>query len=363
MMLACQYFIVYGAVQVARSASQFSESLKFVKFENAMMTATSSMNFAPMLSILFIAARMRALEMDPIGGNPQPWAQNCFFACTYAVMAQTIMSVAIPLVMQGEVKEGKLEGDMEYTVENKSLGTALVVGRYVIMACIYVGFSCIIYSIFTLEHPRGPEYTPEISVTMQCLINLTCQFFFVYLMIWACATLKEFTGFEWTLLTQTMENAKGTIMFCPMLAILFVGTRMRALLLTNNKGAPQGWTQDGMFMATWSLLIQFFMVLLTPIATGTPCQCDEDGNIKWEPDNKCLFYCVTAIRYLGFLLLYGGIITVICGIYTMTPETANGRGAVPLVGDGNVPFVDAQVPGYSGIGEPYGPNDIPGVAK
>merc|ERR1719451_165537 len=86
-------------------------------------------------------------------------------------------------------------------------------------------------------------------------------------------------------------------------------------------GSPQGWVQDGMFMATWSLLIQFVMVLVTPCATGTPAQVDDDGNIKWEPDNKILFYVVVAIRWLGFILLYAGIITVITGLYTMTPET------------------------------------------
>ena len=34
--------------------------------------------------VMFLAARMRALQMDPISGNPQKWAQNCFYACTYA---------------------------------------------------------------------------------------------------------------------------------------------------------------------------------------------------------------------------------------------------------------------------------------
>ena len=48
-------------------------------------------------------------------------------------------------------------------------------------------------------------------------------------------------------------------------------------------------------------------------------------------------------------------------LYTMTPETANGRGAVPLVGDGRVPGVGASVPGYDGIKEPYGVNDVPGT--
>jgi len=351
MILSCQFFIVYGGMQIARTWTQFTGiAPNFTsKVENALLTATASMNFAPMLAVLFIGARMRALNMDPINGNPQKWAQNCFFMCTYALLAQTCFSVAVPLVLQGGVKKGKVEGDMEYEVENKALGSILAIGRYIMMICLYIGAGCVIYSIFEYEHPKGPEYTIPISPTMQCVINLTFQFFFVYIWIWAAITIKEFTGFEWALMTQTMENCKGVVMFCPMLAILFVGTRMRALMLTNWRGAPQGWCQDGMYMATWSLLIQFIMVLVTPCATGEPAHVDEDGNIKWAPENPILFYCVVAIRIIGFILLYVGIVTVIVGVYTMTPETANGRGAMPLVEE--TPFAD----------EPYGVNDIPGT--
>merc|ERR1719262_1572302 len=110
---------------------------------------------------------------------------------------------------------------------------------------------------------------------MQCVINLTVQYFFVYLMLWIGQTLKEFTQLKWDLLTQTMESAKGTIAFCPMLAILFVGTRMRALLITKNRGAPQGWVQDGMYMATWAVLIQFLTCLLVGLATAGKVECDE----------------------------------------------------------------------------------------
>merc|ERR1719198_805322 len=107
MILAAQFFIVYGGMQIARSWTQFTGiAPNFTsKVENALMTATASMNFAPMLAVLFIGARMRALNMDPVNGNPQKWAQNCFFMCTYALLAQTICSVAVPLVLQGEVKE------------------------------------------------------------------------------------------------------------------------------------------------------------------------------------------------------------------------------------------------------------------
>merc|ERR1719375_446876 len=311
-----------------------------------------------MLAILFIGARMRALQMDPVNGSPQKWAQNCFYMCTYAVAAQTILSIIIPLVMQGEVRVGRTEGDMEYEVENKALGAFLTAARFTIMFCIYIGFSCVIWSIFTIQHPKGKEYTPPVSVTMQCVINLTVQFFTIYLAIWIGITLKEFTGFEWALLTQTMENAKATVQFCPMLAILFVGTRMRALQMTANRGAPQGWVQDGMYLASWSVLIQFMMCLLMPVFTGKKYTPDSlDGETKPKEDenlsNPWAAGTVTAIRYIALLSLLGGTATVITGVILMTPETANGRGALPVVADGTL--------GVDLAPQPPGVNDIPGA--
>merc|ERR1719298_244548 len=161
------------------------------------------------------------------------------------------------------------------------------------MISIYLGISAVIWSVFSIQHPKGKQYTPPISVTMQCVINLTVQFFVVYTLIWVAVTVKEFTGWEWHFITNSMENAKGTIVFCPMLSILFVATRLRAMTLTNWKGAPQGWAQDGMYMATWAILIQFLMVLLIPFCTyfmegkATHPELDDDGNVKWNPSGKC----------------------------------------------------------------------------
>merc|ERR1719162_2412964 len=114
-----------------------------------------------------------------------------------------------------------------------------------------------------------------------------------------------------------------------------------------------------MYMATWAVLIQFTMCLVIPCMTGSPAQCDDDGHPTWTPAHPIGFYCVSAIRWLAFFFMYGGVVAVIIGVYTMTPETANGRGAVPLVGDGKL--AGTKVPGYDGIEEPYGANDIPGT--
>merc|ERR550514_1600029 len=106
MILSCQYFAVYGAIQVCKSIEEWlSFKNKFLHtLQEACSTATLSMNFAPMLAILFIGARMRALQMDPVSGAPQSWAQNCFFMCTYALLVQTCLCVAIPVILGGSAK-------------------------------------------------------------------------------------------------------------------------------------------------------------------------------------------------------------------------------------------------------------------
>merc|ERR1719265_2443113 len=198
MILTCQYFIVYGGIQICKSVIEFAGDLGgyIHTLQEALNTATLSINFAPMLAVLFIGARMRALQMDPVHGHPQTWAQNCFFACTYALAFQTCLCVAIPLVLGGKAKPGTVEGDMEYEVNNTGIATCLTVARFIITFSIYIGFSCVIYSIFTIEHPAGPQYTPPISVTMKCVINLTVQFFFVYLGLWIAQTAKDFLGMQ-----------------------------------------------------------------------------------------------------------------------------------------------------------------------
>merc|ERR1719261_1518656 len=190
MILSCQYFLVYGGIQVCKSIIEFAGDLFGYThtLQEALNTATLSINFAPMLAILFIGARMRALQMDPVNGKPQTWAQNCFFACTYALLVQTILCVSIPVVLGGKVKKGTTEGDMEYEVSNTGIATVLTIVRFIITFSIYIGFSCVIWSIFTIEHPAGPQYTPPISVTMKCVTNLTVQFFTCYLGLWIAQT-------------------------------------------------------------------------------------------------------------------------------------------------------------------------------
>merc|ERR1719377_123295 len=141
MILASMYFLVYAGIQFGETFKSFS-GVDSSKLTGALQGAICTMFFAPMMAVLFIGARMRALQMDPITGSPQRWAQNCFYACTYAIMLQCILAISVPLVLGGGVKKGdKGEGDIEYKVNNKMLGSCLMVARWIIMISVYLGIA------------------------------------------------------------------------------------------------------------------------------------------------------------------------------------------------------------------------------
>jgi hypothetical protein len=338
MNLTTQYFAVYLAIAIMTTFHDFYPSTDFSKrLAGTLKMCQNTVSFAPMLCILFIGARMRALQIDPVNGNPQKWAQNCFYMCAYAVLAQLIMLMAIPLVLDGKLNKGSTEGDVTFDLPNPTMMAVLSAMRYAVMLAMYGGFTAVIYSVCVIENPNGP--TPAVSPAMQCVMNLTIQFFFVYLMLWVFLTVKQFTsGMDdfMNIAIPTLDSARATVQFCPMLSILFVGLRMRALQITDQKGAPQGFAQQGMFLCTFSLMAQVLMVLLLPLFTGGAPKMDADGNVKSEGSGM-MAYVLVAMRYTCFLALYGGVITVVYALFVITPETATGTGAL-------IPGVEVPVP-------------------
>jgi len=331
MNLATQFFVVYLGVALVKTAVELSgPSPLLTKLGGLFTLAKFTVNFAPMLCILFIGARMRALQMDPKHGNPQKWAQNCFYLCAYSVLIQTILVILMPFCVTCECKQGSSEGDVVFEMESPAIGMIVSAVRWICLLALYGGFSAVIYSVFVIEHPTDVSLTPPISPAMQCVMNLTVQYFFIYLVLWICITAQQFLGSSpfWDKTIAIFDAGRATVMFAPMLSMLFIGTRMRALQLTKATdgtipptAGPQGWAQDGMFLSTWSVLIQVIMAILVPILTGSTPEMDEDGNLKTpEGASKIMAIFCDVIKYLCLVSMYGGAITVMYAVYTMTPE-------------------------------------------
>merc|ERR1719201_2328872 len=256
-----------------------------------------------------------------------------------------------------------IDGDVKLEIDNASptVAKGLTALRFMLMLSLYAGLIAVVCSVFTIQHPAGKEYTPPLSPTMQCVLNLSFQYFFIYALLWIFYTIEDFVpnlmGDMMFSVRDAIESAKSTVQFAPMLCILFIATRMRALQITQNRGAPQGWVQDGMYLASWSVMIQFVMCLVMPVFTGKKYLPDNlDGPSKTDELNNPIGAAVVSIvRYTALLALIGGVATVITGVIVMTPQTANGRGAIPLIADGTLPVNMAP--------SPPGVNDVPGAQE
>jgi hypothetical protein len=353
MNLSLQFFAVYLSIAAVQTYEQFyGRSVEVMKLSSILELAKNTVNFAPMLCILFIGARMRALQIDPKFGNPQLWAQRCFYLCAYSVLVQLLLVFLVPYVLGGRCVKGVSEGDVTFEVPGSQTMFWVLSGlRYVLMLALYGGFTAVIVSVFTIE-ADDPADTPPVSPAMLCVMNLTVQYFFVYLLLWVFITVKQLS-LEWTTSGRTydtffstaiatMEAAKSTVMFCPMLAVLFIGLRMRALQITDQKGAPQAWAQQGMYLSTYAVMLQVLMVFLSPLIFGGAPKMDENGNVVSKPSNMILAYITLAIRYLALICLYGGAVTIVVALFLITPETATGKGS------NLIPGVEVPVPPAAG---------------
>merc|ERR1719324_805075 len=190
-----------------------------------------AMDLAPQVCILFLAARMRALQIGL--DAPQPWARLFFFGATYSVLVLSVLAA-----FAAQFEEPK---------------RPIVAMEAIILCALYFSTAAVISSVFTIEAPPG-NLTPGISTTVRIVMGLTVMYFFVYASLFIAQQMDAFASRATSTATKMFEGARAAIMFCPMICALFVGVRMRALQLTHNQGAPQGWAQDCMMLATWAIL-------------------------------------------------------------------------------------------------------------
>merc|ERR1719247_1097577 len=100
---------------------------------------------------------------------------------------------------------------------------AVTVCRYAALVALYGGFTAVVVAVFVMEHPKDPELTPPIPPAMQCLMNLSVQYFAVYLALFAFCSVYQFSGGKmgrWGV--GVMDACRHTVMFAPVLSILFL---------------------------------------------------------------------------------------------------------------------------------------------
>merc|ERR1719321_1618734 len=151
---------------------------------------------------------------------------------------------------------------MVFQVRSPMLKLTLTAVRYLFLFVLYSAAIAVIVSVFTLK-AKVEEQTPAVSPAMACTIFLSAQFFVVYACLFVAQSLPALQDRPvYRRLLVVLLNAEITVRFAPMLSVLFLATRMRALELSRQRGSPQCWSQDAMYATTISLFFQLLVVMM-----------------------------------------------------------------------------------------------------
>lgn len=263
--LVAQFFIVYTILFVLQALNTM-DWLKRERETKAMTSVATTVYFVPMLCILFLAVRMRALQLSQ--GQPELydlppwWVKSAMVVCTWSVAALTIL-VFFCTVLYGDMWEAQARSQGM----NKP-SKVLFVLHTACQALIYVCFVVICVGLCAMQPPEelwGKAGGPPVSPAVTCTIFLSTIYFMVYIAL-AVSRASNEAGLlgppqRFRPTQELLKTATLTVAFVPMLCVLFIAVRMRSLQFDPIHGNPPRWVQAAFYICTLSLLVQAVLAL------------------------------------------------------------------------------------------------------
>lgn len=334
--LVTQYFFVHAMLFVVRALNHFGVIDK-KPLQKGLVTVAETVFFAPMLCVLFLAVRMRAVQLS--GGRtmkhdlPQWWVKDSMVACSWSTLLLSVLVFACAL----------LYGDTwEAAAKNRGLGISgqvLVGCRSIVLSVIYVGFTLVCIGTLSMPPPEEiwGELGPPSSPTTACTVFLAVIYFTIYLAL-AVARLSNEAGVfappqRFNPTQELLKTASMTVAFSPMLCALFIAARLRATELGWQRGEPQEWVQQAVFTCTASVFAQTLLAVLGATMGVQDIIVQEGGHTDlvedrgMPPDSlSSKARVVEAVRLAFMVCLYVGAAAVVAGICFMkAPPPLPGR--------------------------------------
>lgn len=268
--------------------------------------AATAMNFAPMLSVLFLGTQ---IAVDWSGASLPATIATWMRISTGALLIQVLLVIVAPYLTEASLQKVGDNGEVDFVTRNTRKLVMFSAVRWLAMAFLYCGVAVIYVRLFFFGGQR---------TLIHMLFRLGWLYFAVYLALWAFITLREMKG-GYNRVIRTLTVAKETVVFCPMLAAFFLAVFVQARHLQNRygfKGEPQAYCQDFMVIAIIAVAIQLLIVF----AMGS-------GKFSRNGKTNVIGLVMVAIFNIAIGLLYLSVAVVAVSAFILKAVHADGYGS------------------------------------
>lgn len=266
----------------------------------------------PLYCVLFLAASMHAWQFNPTLGAIPAWAIVCVYVATVSLCLETCAAAIVGATAVVSTKH--------YSQWRLNVSTAASFARYLSAA---ISYSCIVPIFFSVYIIRNVNGTPaEWSLSMSCTISLVTLCLFLNFLWWVACSIQDFGWASSASMEAVLRNlaaARVSVEAAPMICVLFLACRMRALLITQAQGGPQPWAEHAMCACVLAIFTQACWYILLPMITNFAVQFHADGHVLYE-FSPVVAYAASMGKYVALFLLNGGVLGVCVAVFTMTPE-------------------------------------------
>lgn len=325
--LLAQYLTVQAALHVAKmfdiwnlgrgsSPAILQEPCRYVI--EVLKIAATAVQLAPMLAVLFIAVRL-AMDVGLVETLPR-YVETCMYLATFLLFVQVTAAIVTPFATRAQLRASPSREELvDFVTDRPRLFMLLSIVRGFCMLAMYAALWVI--SIYLWTQKDSPSWAILV-------LHLATFYFLVHFFFWLIVTLRHFLGGGITGGLRTMITAKDAVALCPMLAILFMHSFVKAASITNIQGAagqPQGFAQDYMFVATYAMLLQLILCLVNGLVFAAP----QDAKLMRSCGSvvRAGLSLVSLLFYVSMVTVYTCTVLILASLFTISPQTATGAGA------------------------------------
>jgi len=311
LILAVVYFAVYLVLHLFRNQEHANNARGSPTSSfglEVMRLAATAMNFAPMLCLLFIGTQIAAdWAYVTLPGSVTNW----MYICSVSVLVQVGLTIVAPYLAEAEVQVVGPRGEVDFVTRRHDVFVCLSVLRWLAMIFMYLGVLIVCASLW--DSDTVPSMTHP-------LYRFTFLYFLTYFFLWGAITARQLMQGGCLDIIRALSIAKEVVVFCPMMAALYLGSFVRAHTMTNVYGVagqPQNYVQDCMVFTVITIVIQMILIIFASCC----CSQSVDGE---KPRVSPVFAC---FFNLATMVLFVCLFVAICGLFTIRPSNASGRGA------------------------------------